>query len=171
MAKKITTSEFIKKASSHHKDKFDYSLTNYLNSKKHVTIICPSHGEFSQTPSKHLLSESGCPECASEKRGLKLRMTPDEFLKRSKEVHGDKYDYSNTNYQSKRDKVTIICKIHGEFQQLPLNHLSSVGCSLCSNDLKAIKQKGRKLKSQVFNTTSFILQAKKSMALNMIIVM
>ncbi len=161
MAKKITTSEFISKASSHHKDKFDYSLTNYLNSKTHVTIICPTHGEFSQTPSKHLISESGCPECAIVKRGLKLRMTPGEFLKRSKEVHGDKYDYSNTNYQSKRDKVTIICKVHGEFQQLPLNHLSSVGCSLCSNELKAISQKGRKLKSKVFDTTSFIHQAKK----------
>jgi hypothetical protein len=161
MAKKLTTSEFIKQANIHHNDKFDYSLTNYLNSKTHVTIICPSHGSFVQTPSKHLKSEFGCSECAIANRGLKLRLSPDEFLRRAIEVHGDRYDYSNMIFNSTKEKITIICKVHGEFRQRPLHHLSSTGCSLCSNELKGINQTGRQSKPKIFNTTTFITKAKE----------
>lgn len=46
------------------------------------------------------------------------------FINQIKEVHGDRYDYSKVNYINSNNKIIIICKNHGEFQQLPChNHL------------------------------------------------
>lgn len=59
---KMTTAEFIYKAVIIHKDKYDYSLVNYINSSTKVTIVCPVHGAFSQTPNNHL-RDRGCNLC------------------------------------------------------------------------------------------------------------
>ena len=45
-----------------HGDKYDYSKVNYVNNHTLVTIICPKHGEFLQTPQAHL-SRKGCAKC------------------------------------------------------------------------------------------------------------
>ena len=58
-------------------------------------------------------------------------LTTEEFIRRSKEIHGDKYDYSKTNYIDNKSKVTIICPIHGEFEQIAAEHLRGHGCSKC----------------------------------------
>lgn len=61
------------------------------------------------------------------------RLTTEEFIKKAKEVHGNKYDYSETNYVNGRTKVKIICPIHGEFWQVPHNHISrKCGCPKCT---------------------------------------
>ena len=63
----------------------------------------------------------------------KHRVTKEEFIERSKGVHGDKFDYSKVNYISTRQKVDIICKNCGNvFQQLPKNHMNGQGCPNCS---------------------------------------
>lgn len=49
-----------------HGDRYDYSKVEYVKSLQKVTIICPDHGEFEQTPNSHL-SGSGCPQCGKEK--------------------------------------------------------------------------------------------------------
>ena len=72
MAKKLTKEEWIEKARAVHGDKYDYSKVIYTNSKDQVTIICPIHGEFWQTPDKHLQGE-GCPVCKSSKLERKVR--------------------------------------------------------------------------------------------------
>lgn len=59
-----TTKEFIEKAKLVHKDKYNYSKTEYKNTAMNkVIIICPEHGDFEQTCSDHL-SGAGCPACA-----------------------------------------------------------------------------------------------------------
>ena len=108
---KLTTEEFIKKAREVHGDKYDYSKVEYVKSKAKVTIICPEHGEFLQTPQKHLYGQ-GCPKC-----GHKSELTTEEFIKKAREVHGDKYDYSNVEYVDAKTNVCIICKQHGVFWQ------------------------------------------------------
>jgi len=55
--------EFIRKAISVHGNKYDYSKVNYINDKEKVCIICPEHGEFWQSPNKHLIRQQGCPIC------------------------------------------------------------------------------------------------------------
>jgi len=59
------------------------------------------------------------------------RLTTKEFIKKSKKVHGDKYDYSKVTYKNASTKIIIICKIHGEFEQMPNGHLCGKGCFLC----------------------------------------
>lgn len=59
----------------------------------------------------------------------------DEFIKRCKEIHGDKYDYSLIQYTSIRKKIKIICLNHGEIEILPSNHLyNKSGCDKCKRD-------------------------------------
>lgn len=60
---KHTRDDFIRKALCVHGDRYDYSMVEYVNTKTKVHIICPDHGNFYQTPKKHLCG-SGCPECA-----------------------------------------------------------------------------------------------------------
>ena len=124
MATKLTTEEFIAKAREVHGDKYDYSRVNYVNAKTKVEIICPEHGSFWQTPTNHL-NGKGCPKCVGRIK------TTEEFIKRAKAVHGDKYDYSRVNYVGATVKVEIICPEHGSFWQTPANHLNGKGCSKC----------------------------------------
>lgn len=54
------------------------------------------------------------------------------FVEKSKLKHGDKYNYSKVEYKASRDKVCIICPIHGEFWQEPASHIRGNGCPKCS---------------------------------------
>ena len=60
----LTTEEFIQRAQKIHGNKYDYSKVKYEKWNEKVCIICPKHGEFWQTPCKHLQGQS-CPKCKS----------------------------------------------------------------------------------------------------------
>ena len=63
------------------------------------------------------------------------KLTTDEFIQKAKEIHGDKYDYSKTKYITQKEKVEIICPIHGVFSQNPnLHYNKGIGCMLCYKD-------------------------------------
>ena len=64
------------------------------------------------------------------------KLTTNEFIEKSRKVHGDKYDYSKVNYVNAKTKVCIICPIHGEFWQTPDLHLQGSGCSLCGGKIQ-----------------------------------
>jgi hypothetical protein len=57
--------------------------------------------------------------------------TKEDFIREAKEVHGDKYDYSKVEYINSKTKVCIICPEHGEFWQIPYDHLKGCGCQKC----------------------------------------
>lgn len=59
------------------------------------------------------------------------KITTESFIKKANEVHPGKYDYSKTIYVKAKNKVCIICPVHGEFYQMPYKHLSGKGCILC----------------------------------------
>jgi thymidylate kinase len=123
--KNITTKEFIEKIKLVHGDLYDYSNVVYSLSNETINIICEEHGEFIQRANDHL-NGSGCPKCAGH-----CILTTEEFIEKSKLVHGDLYDYSNVVYNRSNEKVNIICKEHGEFLQKPNSHLNSHGCQKC----------------------------------------
>jgi hypothetical protein len=131
MPKKKTKEEFIKEATEKHKGKYDYSKVEYVNARTKVCIICPEHGEFEQLPNNHIKGY-GCPTCGVENRSEKRTLTKEDFIKKAREVHGNKYDYSKVEYVNCMTKVCIICPEHGEFKQVPSQHLSGKGCSKCS---------------------------------------
>ena len=73
--------EFIEKANKIHKNKYDYSKSNYVNNRTKICIVCPEHGEFWQSPDKHLMME-GCPKCSH-----KTSKPEDEIIKIIQEVN------------------------------------------------------------------------------------
>lgn len=138
--KKLTTEEFIIRAKEIHGDKYDYSQSVYTTKKAKLTIICPIHGSFEQSPDGHLRGQ-GCPKCKSDKTSIRCKKSYDQFIEDSRKVHGNKYDYSKFNYVNSSTKGIIICPIHGEFEQLPLNHLSGKECPKCGIDKASEKIK------------------------------
>lgn len=127
---KSSKENFIKRVKEFHEDKYDYSKVDYINSKIEVTIICPKHGEFKQVPFNHY--KAGCLQCSIEERGLKSRLNTEEFIKKAKEIHGDKYDYSKSVYDKAIKPIIIICRTHGEFKQTPTAHYRGIDCSKCT---------------------------------------
>ena len=70
------------------------------------------------------------------------KLTQDEFIARAKQVHGDKYDYSNVVYKNAFSKVKIICPEHGMFEQEANSHLRGCGCKMCKYHGKKVYGKG-----------------------------
>lgn len=59
-------------------------------------------------------------------------ITTEEFIRRSISIHGDRYDYSQTEYSGNNNHVTIICKTHGAYRQRARAHLDNQNCPKCS---------------------------------------
>lgn len=129
--KRSTREDFIRRARKVHCDRYDYSLVEYVNNHNKIKIICSKHGVFEQTPANHL-NKHGCPLCKACVLAERLTLTTKEFITRSREVHGNKYDYSLVEYIQGRTPVKIICKKHGEFMQKPNDHLDGHGCPSCA---------------------------------------
>ncbi len=113
--------------------KYSYFIEDYKNVFQKIKIKClrnPSHGEFQQYVSNHLKGK-GCPKCAKESKLGKSIFTQEEVIKSFKEVHKDKYDYSKVEYKTMKQKVEIMCPIHGIFKQQPLIHKQGGGCQKC----------------------------------------
>ena len=132
---KDKTDVFISKARDVHGHIYDYSLTEFITSKDKVKIICRDHGVFEQTPPNHLTGV-GCYECWNDSRSHNA----ESFIAKAQEIHADTYDYSKVVFSGTRELVTITCKIHGEFQQKPSNHLSGRGCVECGKDVRTVGQ-------------------------------
>lgn len=126
---KKSTTKFIEECKKIHGDKYDYSLVKYNNAHLKVKIICKDHGEFDQTPNSHLRG-NGCIRCSGTNK-----KTNDEFIEQSKEINGDKYNYSLCEYKSDKIKIKLICNEHDIiFEVSPYSHLrSKYSCPLCNN--------------------------------------
>ena len=84
------------------------------------------------------------------------KLTNEEFINKCKNIHGDKFDYTKTEYVNVRTKIIIICKEHGEFNITPDNHLGKQqqGCSLCARSnhkLTEISSERLKLFKEIHN--------------------
>lgn len=126
-----TTESFIMQAQKVHGGKYDYSKTNYLSAIRKLTIICPKHGNFEQVPYSHLIG-NGCNKCADVVRADKKRTSAEAFISNARKAHGERYDYSHLVYVNSRTKVIIACSEHGNFEQLPYNHLNGMDCPACA---------------------------------------
>lgn len=130
--KKITTEEFIRRAVEKHGDKFDYFKSIYVNNSTNVEIYCKvCDNIFYSTPANHThkTKVGGCPYCSGKIK------TTESFIKQSKKIHGDLYDYSQVVYVGTKDKVKIGCRIHGIFEITPSNHTHISrphGCGRCA---------------------------------------
>ncbi len=128
--RRSTTEYFKKRAAKIHKGFYDYSKSVYKTDREKVIIICPTHGEFKQSPASHL-SGSGCQKCGRYKSEKSKYLTQSEFEQKIKDIHGEKYKVTGT-YTGTRDKIEITCKEHGIFKVIPNNAVSKMqGCPKC----------------------------------------
>lgn len=123
--RKLCTESFIERSKEVHGSRYDYTKTNFVNSRTKLIITCPEHSDFEVMPFVHLKGFN-CPSCSSHKKS-----TIDAFIEKAKKIHGDKYNYDKVDYKNNRTKVVISCALHGEFCQSPANHLAGKGCQLC----------------------------------------
>ena len=119
--------DFKNKAIEIHGEKYIYDNVIYINNYTKVSIICPEHGEFWQTPSNHLQGR-GCPKCGQYKRKLKQ----EDLINSFNQIHKNKYVYDKMNYVNFSTKICIGCKEHGDFWQTPSDHLNGHGCPKCA---------------------------------------
>jgi hypothetical protein len=141
--RRMSMSYYIKQFREIHGYRYDYSKSEYAkNRHDKTTIACAIHGDFLQSIIEHLRGH-GCPLC-----GYPKRLTTEEFISKSKSVHGDEYDYSETAYVSHNIKVDIVCRRHGLFKQTASDHVSGRGCAACRGGVK-------------WTTEAFITRAKE----------
>ena len=122
---RITREVFVRRATEKHNNRYDYSKVEYRGMRELVCIGCPVHGDFWQKPEYHLKG-NGCQKCYATPKS-----NTEEFILKAKEKYGDIYDYSKVNYTGNKNKVTIICPEHGEWNVTPNNFLRGSRCPGC----------------------------------------
>lgn len=147
---KMPQDEFIQKSNGVHNNFYQYDKVVYKGMFTKVSIKCPLHGYFEQTPHNHL-NGNGCPKCGRIKTDEAIRKLNHTFISESKNIHHNKYDYSKVNYINAHTKVCIICPEHGDFYQMPTHHISGKGCPLCGNEKSSILRRS--------NTNDFIIKS------------
>lgn len=115
------------KANEVHNHKYDYSKVVFVNTTENVEIVCPEHGSFWQGLYNHYGKGQGCPACARQAD----RLTKEDFIAKSKIIHGDSYGYEKVVYENNVSMVTITCHKHGDFVQRAGSHLTGCGCRKC----------------------------------------
>lgn len=125
--KKQNTIDCIEIFKSVHGHRYDYSLVDYKGNRRLVEIICKIHGVFEQEPLSHK-SGRNCPDCSREKSIIDWN----ENLNIIKNIHGDRYDYSLSEYTKTESKIKIICPEHGVFEQRVSMHKIGRGCQECA---------------------------------------
>jgi hypothetical protein len=135
-------SRFFTKAKLAHPDQgYDYSKSVYLGATTKLTITCLIHGDFKQTPDKHLQGH-GCQKCGLVKPGDKLRFSACEFIEKSNAIHiGKGYSYLKSTYTNSQAKLIITCPTHGDFEQLASSHMQGKGCKKCAVNERADKKR------------------------------
>lgn len=150
----MDSQEFIIRANLKHDNKYDYSLTNYINSAINVDIICKEHGGFSQIPRNHLIG-NGCPKCGSL-YGVKENRWLDSFNieKEYRQYKIDKY------FVDGYDSITnTIYEFNGDFWHGNPNKYDSKDINPISGKtfgylLQKTLEKENKLKELGYNVVS-----------------
>lgn len=114
-----------------HNNKYSYDKVKYVNHDTNVIITCPIHGDFEQTLYSHSVGR-GCRKCSYERMATIMRKDKDDFVERSNIIHNHRYSYDKVPNSFKvRNKVTITCQIHGDFEQAAHSHKNGSGCPFC----------------------------------------
>ena len=134
--KKWDTPKFIEKAREVHGDRYDYSKSVYVNKRTKLTIICPIHGEFTQTPANHIRQQQGCPVCGKKYASEWRKNDYEHYIEESRKRFGDIYEYPNieNEYINSHSLIHFKCKKCGNiFEKIACDHLTSPhgGCLKC----------------------------------------
>ena len=133
---KKTFEEYVNKANEIHNNKYKYLKMFDKNKYKYLEIECEIHGIFTKRIGNHFSKKQGCSFCSKPNV-----LNTDLFITKANKIHNNKYDYTSVKYINNRTKVIIICKTHGDFKQLPKNHIyNKQGCPKCCKNSKVTKE-------------------------------
>ena len=92
-----------------------------------------------------------------------MRYTTEKFIEKAKTVHGDKFDYSKTEYKGYGVRTTFVCRKHGEFKQSPHDHIfGKVCCPACVKEINDAQKKPKKVVEKKDPTEEFIRKARET---------
>ena len=118
------------------KNTVEYLPEGYTGLSGKITYVCPKHGKVTAEAFHHTKAKLPCKTCAAERRSEGSRVPFGKFLEKSRKIHGDRSDYIVGSYTAMSDSASIVCKVHGEFGQLPSDHVTSkAGCPKCAGSV------------------------------------
>jgi hypothetical protein len=127
MSWSLTHDEFIIRCQKRHNSYYAYDKTRYVHSLKRVIVTCPEHGDFEIKAHDHSKGV-GCRLCFYKR----LTYSTSKFVEKCKAIHGERYLYHDTLYHSAHSSVLIMCRVHGQFEQLAKHHVAGRGCDQCA---------------------------------------
>lgn len=137
--------EFIQRIDKKFPDQFDCSGMVFQNTQTPVSIVCKRHNKSCELYPYDLENlKYVCTTCRDEALKAERLRPLDEFLEKAKSVHGGKYSYAEVDYQGSHTKITIVCQLHGDFEQTPSSHLRGRGCPECGVTTMREKKTRRK---------------------------
>lgn len=111
---------------------YDFSNVVYTKATDYIYPYCTKHKETFKITPHDLLRGHRCPKCAKESIIETKKKPYEEFIKECNEIYNGKYIYTNLEYNCGRDRIKVICPIHGEFSVIADNHLRhNCGCPKC----------------------------------------
>lgn len=126
----LSTEQIVSRLKREYKDRYDLSLVEWKGSEQPIIIICKKHGQFSRFYPDYK-PEHLCRECQLEAQHDEVSK---DFERKANKIHKGKYKYKLETYKSVVHLVTIICLVHGEFEQTAGNHLyKECGCPKCAD--------------------------------------
>lgn len=127
---KYTSKDWITSAEQVHNKFYSYSKSEFTGVGNKVTITCPVHGDFEQAANVHL-NGHGCRKCSVDRMVKDRSYDTEKFKEVAISKHNGKYNYDNSIFTGIRDKVTITCPEHGDFEQIAYYHTYGNGCPTC----------------------------------------
>jgi hypothetical protein len=144
--KVVQFATYVDRATATHAGKYTYEEAGYVDVRGKVQVVCPIHGGFTMSATKHLYAKQGCPACGAMARGhrkdiagsskksaaSKIAAAAAGFEAKAVAVHKGKYSYEHVKYVNARTPVHVVCAQHGTFQVNVYKHLAGQGCPSCA---------------------------------------
>ena len=131
--------EYIRKAQDRYGDLYDYTGIEYAGIKSIITIRCNTCNKtFDRVAGNHL-RWAGCPTCKPDKRKASKDELKARYVAKAVNVHGDLYDYTDSDYTGYDSRIAIRCKkCNNTFERVASYHLAGAGCPHCKVDPRQI---------------------------------
>lgn len=112
-------------------DKFTVDYSNFTNLGSKLKFTCNDCGNVVYRVVSTVLKGriKGCRICSTKENAKNRIKSTEDYINQAKLIHGDKYDYTNTEYISSNKKVEVKCKKCGRTFSIEANsHLQGHGC-------------------------------------------
>lgn len=128
--KKKTHEEFVEEIKTVNPD--IEIIDRYVNSKKHINVICKKCGtKYSSTPN-NLLSGKKCKVCSNKNNGIIRTKTNEQFLKELNDLSVE--ITALEPYRGKDKKIKFKCKNNHVWESRPHDILHGYYCPFCSGN-------------------------------------